>query len=193
MALIEVDHGKVLSRGTAAFVPLETRSFPALSCFRAQMPPQLDKLDRRILALLQRDARISAEAIGAQVGLSASAVQRRTARLREEAVIVGEVAVVDPRSVGRPLAMIVDLEVEREHVELLANLKRWIATEAAIQEAWYVTGDEDYVLVVSACDVEGYEALMQQLLADNPNVRRYRTRVVLGTLKRGMAVPVESA
>ena len=45
----------------------------------------------------------------------------------------------------------------------------------------------------SARDVEGYEALMQKLLADNANVRRYRTRVALGTLKRGMAVPLEQA
>jgi len=193
VTLDEADHARVAPRGTAAFVPRETRSFPVFFRFHAQMPPQLDKLDRRILTLLQRDARMSAEAIGAHVGLSASAVQRRTARLREEAVITGEVTLVDPRSVGRPLTMIVDLEVEHERVELLANLKRWIATEAAIQEAWYVTGDEDYVLVVSACDVEGYETLMQKLLADNANVRRYRTRVVLGTLKRGMAVPVEPA
>jgi DNA-binding Lrp family transcriptional regulator len=156
-------------------------------------PDKLDALDRRILVLLQRDARLSAEAIGAEVGLSASAVQRRLARLRDDGVITGEVAVVDPRSVGRPLAMIVDLEVERERKELLLGLQRWIAGEAAIQEAWYVTGAEDYVLVVTARDVEAYEALMQRLLADNPHVRRYRTRVVLGTLKRGLAVPVDPA
>ena len=72
-----------------------------------------------------------------------------------------------------------------------AGLRRWIAAEVAIQEAWYVTGDEDYVLVVSARDVESYEALMSRLLAENANVRRYRTRVVLGTVKRGMAVPLD--
>ncbi|WP_395683389.1 Lrp/AsnC family transcriptional regulator [Dokdonella sp.] len=155
------------------------------------MPPELDKHDRRVLALLQHDARISAEAIGAEIGLSASAVQRRIARLRDEAVITGEVVVVDARSVGRPLTMIVDLEMERERTDLLAGLRRWIAAEVAIQEAWYVTGDEDYVLVVSARDVESYEALMSRLLAENANVRRYRTRVVLGTLKRGMAVPLD--
>jgi DNA-binding Lrp family transcriptional regulator len=157
------------------------------------MPAELDKLDRKILALLQRDARLSAEMIGAEVGLSASAVQRRTARLRDEAIITAEVAIIDPRSVGRPLTMIVDIEVERERPELLVNLKRWIANEPAIQEAWYVTGDEDYVLIVSARDVDTYEVLMQQLLADNANVRRYRTRVALGTLKRGLVVPLESA
>jgi DNA-binding Lrp family transcriptional regulator len=154
------------------------------------MSANLDKLDRRILALLQRDARLPAETIGGEVGLSASAVQRRVARLRDAGVITGEVAVVDPRSVGRPLTMIVDLEVERERSELAAGLKRWIDGEAAIQEAWYVTGDEDYVLVVTARDVDTYEALMQRLLAENANVRRYRTRLVLGTLKRGLSVPL---
>jgi Lrp/AsnC family transcriptional regulator, leucine-responsive regulatory protein len=158
----------------------------------ASQSDPLDRTDRRILALLQRDARLSSEAIGAEVGLSASAVQRRVARLRDDGVITGEVALVDPRSVGLPLAMIVDLEVEREREDLLLDLKRWISAEPAIQQAWYVTGDEDYVLVVTARDVETYEALMQSLLAANANVRRYRTRVVLGTLKRGLAVPVDA-
>jgi Lrp/AsnC family leucine-responsive transcriptional regulator len=156
------------------------------------MSANLDKLDRRILALLQRDARLPAEAIGAEVGLSASAVQRRLARLREDGIITGEVAVVDPRSVGRPLTMIVDLVVEGDRKELVAGLKHWIEREAAVQEAWYVTGDEDYVLVVTARDVDAYEQMMQRLLAENANVRRYRTRVVLGTLKRGLALPLEA-
>src|SRR5690242_10410665 len=151
----------------------------------------LDKFDRGILAILQVDARRSAELIGAQVGLSASAVQRRLARLREEAVIAAEVAVVDPRRVGRPLTVIVDIEVERERPELLLALKQWIAAEPAIQQAWYVTGEGDYVLIVTAQDVEGYEALMERLVGDNPNVRRFRTRVALGTLKRGLALPLD--
>jgi Lrp/AsnC family leucine-responsive transcriptional regulator len=157
------------------------------------MPPVLDELDRRILALLQEDARRSAEAIGAGIGLSASAVQRRIARLREEAVITAEVAIVDPKSVGRSLTLIVDIEVERERPELMAVLKRWIAGEPAIQEAWYVTGDGDFVLVVTARDVEDYDALMQKLVTENSNVRRFRTRVALGTLKRGCRVPVDES
>ena len=155
------------------------------------MSANLDKLDRRILALLQRDARLPAETIGAEVGLSASAVQRRLARLREDGIITGEVAVVDPRSVGRPLTMIVDLVVDGDRKELVAGLKHWIEREPAVQEAWYVTGDEDYVLVVTARDVDAYEQMMQRLLAENANVRRYRTRVVLGTLKRGLTLPLD--
>lgn len=156
------------------------------------MPAELDKFDRRILAIVQRDARRSAEMIGADIGLSASAVQRRMARLREDGVIVAEVALIDPRAVDRRLTVITDLEVERERPELLASLRQWIAAEPTIQQAWYVTGDDDYVLVVTARDVDAYDALMQRLVAANANVKRFRTRVALDTVKRGLAVPVDA-
>jgi DNA-binding Lrp family transcriptional regulator len=155
------------------------------------MPAELDKFDRRILAIVQRDARRSAEMIGADIGLSASAVQRRMARLREDGVIMAEVALIDPRAVDRRLTVITDLEVERERPELLASLRQWIAAEPTIQQAWYVTGDGDYVLVVAARDVDDYDTLMQRLVAANANVKRFRTRVALDTLKRGLAVPVD--
>jgi DNA-binding Lrp family transcriptional regulator len=156
------------------------------------MPIELDKFDRRILAILQQDVRRPAELIGAAVGLSASAVQRRIARLREGGVIAAEVAVVDARSVGRPLTLIVEVEVERERPELLASLKQWIGAEPMIQEAWYVTGAGDYVLIIAARDVEDFEALMQRMVVENANLRRYQTRVALGTIKRGMLVPVDA-
>jgi len=173
--------------GAKAGFSLPTRSYGE------QMAIELDKLDQRILAILQKDGRRPAELIGANVGLSASAVQRRMARMRDEAVITAEVAIVDPKAVGCPLTMIVDVEVERERPELLASLKQWIANEACIQEAWYVTGEGDYVLIVIARDVDDFEALMQRLVSANPNVRRFRTRVALSTIKRGLQVPMESA
>ncbi|WP_232821069.1 Lrp/AsnC family transcriptional regulator [Dyella sp. C11] len=157
------------------------------------VPGELDKLDRRILAILQKDARRAAELIGTDVGLSASAVQRRIARMRDEGVITAEVAVVDAKRVGRPLTMIVDIEVERERPELLASLKQWIVAEPCVQEAWYVTGAGDYVLVIVARDVDDFEALMQRMVADNANVRRFKTRVALGTIKRGMLVPLDAS
>ena len=57
--------------------------------------------------------------------------------------------------------------------------------KSAIQEAWYVTGDGDFVLIIAARDVEDYDALVQKLVSENSNVRRLRMRVALGTLKRG--------
>lgn len=155
------------------------------------MPHELDAIDKRLLMLVQRDARQPAERLGEAAGLSASAVQRRLARLREAGVILGEAAVVDPKAVGRPLTMIVDVELDRERPEILSAFRSWLGAEAAVQQAWYVTGDGDYVLIVTAADVEDYDKLMQRLVAENPSVRRFRTRVALGTLKRGLTVPTD--
>jgi DNA-binding Lrp family transcriptional regulator len=154
------------------------------------MQPDLDDFDRRILDIVQIDSRRPAERIGAEIGLSASAVQRRLVRLRQSGVITGDISLVDPKAVDRPLTLIVDIELERERPELLHSFRAWIAAEPAIQQAWYVTGDGDYVLIVTARDVEAYDALMQRLTTENANVRRFRTRVALGTLKRGLALPV---
>lgn len=154
------------------------------------MPAELDDFDRRILDLIQLDSRRPAEMIGAEIGLSASAVQRRLARLRQSNVILSDIAVVDPKAVDRPLTLIVDIELERERPELLQSFRSWIDREAAIQQAWYVTGDGDYVLIVTARDIEAYDRMMQRLTSENGNVRRFHTRVALGTLKRGLALPI---
>lgn len=148
-------------------------------------------MDRRILALVQRDARLTAAQIGERVGLSASAAHRRVQRLWQGRVVEAQVAVVNPKAVGRPLVMIVGLEIERERPEDLHELKRWLAAEPAVQQAWYVTGDADFTLVITARDTEDYDAFMQRLVAENRNVRKFKTSVVLSTLKRGLAVPVE--
>jgi DNA-binding Lrp family transcriptional regulator len=155
------------------------------------MPLELDEFDRRILDAVQLDSRQPAQAIGAAIGLSASAVQRRLVRLRQHGVILGDISLVDPKAVNRPLTLIVDIELERERPELLHIFRTWIAQEPAIQQAWYVTGDGDYVLIVTARDVEAYDSLMQRLTAENNNVRRFKTRVALGTLKRGLALPLD--
>jgi Lrp/AsnC family leucine-responsive transcriptional regulator len=98
--------------------------------------------------------------------------------------------VVDPAAVGKPTFFIVALEIERERAELLARLRRWFADEDQIQQVYYVTGSADFVLIVTAPDVDSYDALMSRMIADNANVRRFTTNVVLGPGKRGLFVPV---
>lgn len=152
----------------------------------------LDDVDREILALLQIDCRRSAEEIGAEVGLSASAAHRRTQRLRDSRVIVSEVAVIDPIAVGRPMVMVVQLSIDREGPGHLAVLRAWIVAEPAIQQCWYVTGEADFILVVTVRDMDDFDQLIQRLLAENRNVRMFRTSVALSTTKRGLTMPTAS-
>jgi len=157
------------------------------------MTATFDNIDRKLLELVQRDADINAEALGEKIGLSASAVLRRLKRLKADGTIVANVALVDPARVGRPTFFIVALEVERERPELMGRLRQWLGGEDQVQQAFYVTGSADFILVITAADVDSYDSLMSRLMADNPNVRRFTTNVALGVNKRTMFVPVASS
>lgn len=151
---------------------------------------QLDRFDRMLLNVLQRDSSLTAEQIGKEVPLSPSAIQRRVKRLREEGFIIAEAAIVDPRKVGRPTSFIVSLEVERERQDLLDKLRSWLRARDEVQQVFYATGPADFILLVTAQTTDAYDALMSRLLAENTNVRRFTTNVVLSTVKRGLVVPV---
>lgn len=160
--------------------------------FPTMTEPDLDRFDRQLLTLVQLDAALTAEQLAAHVSLSPSAIQRRLKRLREQGVIVRHVAVLNAAQIGRPTTFITGLQVQSERPELMARLRAWLDAEAAVQQAFYVTGEADFVLVIAAPDPAAYEALMARLLADNPNVRRYTTQVAMGVLKRGLVLPVPS-
>ena len=150
----------------------------------------LDHFDRQLLNLVQEDSGQTAERLAEQVELSPSAIQRRLRRMRDEGVIVRDCAIVDPAVVGRPNFFVVALQVERERADLLAQFRKWLTAEARVQQAFYVTGEADFILVITAADNEAYEALMSRMMLENPNIRRYTTNVALGVVKRGLTLPV---
>jgi Lrp/AsnC family leucine-responsive transcriptional regulator len=150
----------------------------------------LDRFDRQLLNLVQDDSAQTAERLAEAVGLSASAIQRRLKRLREEGVIARDAAIVDPRMVGRPTYFVVSLQVERERPELLTQLREWLAARDQIQQVFYVTGEADFILIITAPDTESYDALMSRMVAENPNVRRFTTNVTLGVVKQGLKIPI---
>jgi DNA-binding Lrp family transcriptional regulator len=152
--------------------------------------PLLDDFDRMILRRVQADVRATGEDIGADIGLSAAAVQRRLKRLRQLGVIAAEVAVVDPAMVGQAMGFIVGVEMERERADVLDAFRRQARADANVQQCYYVTGGTDFVLIVVARDMADFEAFTRRLLLDNEHIRRYTTRVVMARDKVGLAVPV---
>lgn len=156
------------------------------------MADDLDDFDRSILDIVQRDCQMKAEAIGHTVGLSASAVQRRLKRMREQGIIKAEIAVVDRRITGNPMTFITGMEIERDNYDALAKFRAWVDRQDHIQQVYYVTGAVDIIAIVTARDVGQYDELMAQLMSQNPQIKRMHTNVVLKELKLGMMVPVQS-
>ena len=151
---------------------------------------QLDEHDRRLLALLQGDTTVTAEALGSRIGLSASSVQRRIKRLRETGAITREVAVVNPDAVGKRMTFIVGVKVDfAQKLEVAALLRRLLA-DRRTQQAYYVTGEVDYILTVVVHDMQDYDDYSRSLLLASPAMSRFQSNVVIEGLKVGLEIPI---
>jgi DNA-binding Lrp family transcriptional regulator len=149
----------------------------------------LDSFDRAILDLLQRDNTLPQREIAEAVHLSTPAVQRRIKRLQDSGVIAANVAVVAAAKVG-PLTIIVEVRVVSEQRERVAPFKRRVQDDPAVQQCYSITGDGDFLLLLSAASMEEYEAITERLFGGDDNIERFRTSVALGTLKRSFEVPL---
>jgi DNA-binding Lrp family transcriptional regulator len=153
----------------------------------------LDALDLKILAHYQHDTRTPAQAIGARVGLSAAAVQRRLKQMRDTGVIVAEVAQIAPERVGYPTTCIVGVTLEREGRAENARFKQAMALQRRVQQCYSVTGEVDFMLVVLARDMADFEAFAQAALYSDANVKSFTTYVCLDRVKVGAGSPIDAA
>ena len=151
---------------------------------------ELDSFDQAILGILQRDNGTTQRIIGEAVNLSAPAVQRRIRRLEEAGVIRANVAVLDPEKVGRAITLIVDVELVSERTELIDAAKQSFAEAPEVQQCYFVTGQADFVLVMTVATMADYEALARRLFHSNENVKRFRTLVTMDRVKVGLELPL---
>ncbi|TAL89383.1 MAG: Lrp/AsnC family transcriptional regulator [Candidimonas sp.] len=156
-------------------------------------PYSLDNTDRRLLDLMQKDARQSLDALADRVCLSTPAVQRRIKRMRDAGVILGDVVVVNPVAIGLMMTFIVNVQLERERSGQVDEFQNTLAREPLVQQYYYVTGEGDFMIIALAKNMDEFEALTRRLFFDNPNVRGFKTSVVMGKSLRSLTVPAVHA
>jgi Lrp/AsnC family leucine-responsive transcriptional regulator len=152
----------------------------------------LDSFDVAILEILQADNTTPLRTIGQTVNLSAAAVQRRVKRMRENGIIVGNIAVVDPARLGRAITILVEIVVESERLDLIEGVRASLLAAPEVQQCYYVTGEADFVVVVTVATMQEYEALTRRLFFSSHNVKRFRTLVVMDRIKVGLRVPIRT-
>ena len=155
---------------------------------KSMAKPALDAADRRILRSLQRNNMQPHREIADEVGLSVAAVARRIQRLRETKIITGDVSLVDPNAVGRPLTLVVEVTSENERLDLLDEMRNRFTECPQVQQCYYVTGEVDFILIFNVRDMDEYNALTRTLFFDAGNVRSFRTFVSMRRVKTGSAV-----
>jgi DNA-binding Lrp family transcriptional regulator len=154
----------------------------------AKRPPTLDRIDIKILAALQRDGRMTNEKLASQVSLSARACLERVRRLEAAGIIAGYQAVVELKTIARPVNVFAEIFMEKQ-----ANRGRFEKRLATIDEAvecWEVSGDIDYLVRFVCADLAAYEELSAALIDDtNLGVARIVSHVALRAVRRFSGYP----
>lgn len=150
----------------------------------------LDSIDRRLLAAVQTDGRLSQQELAEAAGLSASQCGRRLKRLEESGVIAAYTARLDPARLGYDVTAFVTVTLAAHGEAAAGRFHRAVERIPEVLECWAVTGDGDYLLRVVAENLKAFsDLLMHQLLA-LPEVATVRSNIALDRIKQTTALPV---
>ena len=125
----------------------------------------LDRLDRKILSILQEDATIPVAEVAKRVGLSTTPCWRRIQKLEEDGVILRRVALLDPKSVNTKVTVFVSIVTTQHSEEWLRRVAELIREFPEVVEFYRMSGQVDYLLRVVVPDIEAYDAFYKRLIA----------------------------
>ncbi|HGG63988.1 MAG TPA: Lrp/AsnC family transcriptional regulator [Rhodobacteraceae bacterium] len=151
---------------------------------------ELDSIDRRILVALQKRGRMSNADLSEKVNLSPSACHRRVQRLETEGFIKDYVALLDPRKLGRPSTVFVEITLSGQADEVLEAFEREVAKIPDVLECHLMAGTADYLLKVVAQDTEDFARIHRRYLARLPGVAQMQSSFALRTVFKTTALPV---
>ena len=150
----------------------------------------LDRTDLKILDLLQKNGRLTMTELAHQVGLSATPCTERVRRLEREGVITGYHARVDPRALGRPLLVFVELKLAAKSNDAFERVKKELAFVPEVMECHLVSGDFDYLIKARISEMASYRKLLGSTLLTLPHVRESKSYLVMEEVKETLELPV---
>ena len=148
----------------------------------------IDPIDRKILGLVQRNAKVSLNDISKRVNLSISAVNERLRKLQAAGVIRGYEARLDPKALGREICAFVHVLLEKpEHDK---GFRDAVMATKQVQECHHVTGDYSYLLKIRVGSTQELERVIVEGLKALPGVARTETQIALSSPKESLAIDV---
>jgi DNA-binding Lrp family transcriptional regulator len=168
-------------------IKVRGRSSPAPAPARAR---RIDRTDRAILRILQRDAALSNVALAAKVHLSAPACLRRVEQLKRMGLITGVVALLNPRELDAGMLVIIGVVLDRSTPESFADFEKAAAKVSGCMECHVVTGEFDYFMLLRTRDSDGFNRLHAEQLLHLPGVRQIRSFMVLKQVLSTTQLPI---
>lgn len=155
------------------------------------MRGSLDRLDLKLLGCLQEDNLQTADVLAEKVGRSPSAVARRVRRLRSSGAIAADMALVSEAAAGNPLSAVIHVQFERHAQQAEDALRRALVASPNVQLCLDIAGAFDILLLVVAANMDAYNDFADEMLAEQPAVRRLETSFVKKRHKATLALPLE--
>ncbi|HEY0218709.1 MAG TPA: Lrp/AsnC family transcriptional regulator [Afipia sp.] len=151
---------------------------------------KLDAIDRKILAILQKDSRATMQDLAERVGLSVSPCHRRVKLLEESGVITRYSAMVDQKSLGLHVSVFISIKLERQKEEDLDRFAKAISGWSEVLECYLMTGNRDYLLRVVAADLSSYETFLKTKLTRLNGIASIESSFALSQVKYSISLPV---
>ena len=151
----------------------------------------LDKLDRRILAILQKDGRLSMKDLGEQVGLSITPCIERVKRIERDGIISGYHARVNPAALGASLLMFVQITLSNKSGEMFEQFRREVLRIPQVLECHLVSGDFDYIIKARIREMSEYRKLLGDIMLQLPGAAQSKSYVVMEEIKETLTLNVE--
>lgn len=141
---------------------------------------KLDRIDRRILEILQKDARISIADLADEVGLSQTPCGRRIKQLESNGLIAKQIVLLDQKKIGLPMTVLVQISLEKQTKEKLIVFEDAVAMIPEVMESYLITGSQsDYILKVVTRDLDHYQQLLLDKLAAIEGVNSIITNFIM--------------
>lgn len=151
---------------------------------------EIDRIDRKILQILQTDGRISNLKLAETIGLSPTAVLARTQRLQRGGIIVGYEARLNPTKIGLGMTVFVEVLLDRTTPNVFDAFKAAVQVHGEIMECHLVAGGFDYLIKLRVADMQAYREFAGRVLWQLPGVRETRTYAVMEEVKESTRLQV---
>ena len=151
----------------------------------------LDKIDLKILKLLQQNARIPMTELAEKVGLSTTPVTERVKRLERDNIISGYHARLNPHAVGQSLLVFVEIKLRSKSGNIFEDFRREVTRIPQILECHLVSGEYDYLIKVRLPDMSASRDMLGNLLLQLPAAAESRSYVVMEEVKEGLMLDLD--
>lgn len=151
-------------------------------------PSSLNRIDRKILKILQDDGRISYAELARRVGLSTTPCIERVKKMEKSGLIKKYAAIVDPQQLGAGLIVFVQIRLDRTSAQTFSEFKQAVADLDEVQECHLVTGSFDYLIKARMADMSTYRKFLEGTLLAIPGVQASTSIVVMEVTKETLSV-----